>query len=341
MRFTPRRSDESSVSAAVAVALGLCLVGGMSTAAQAAQSPSAHPAVTSQTTTGPTVRAAVSATVARSLVSEASTDTTTAPYISAEAEALANEPLDDIVDDARDALGDAREAVSEAEAAEKKVARSKLKITGAQTIDTSVVEDHIETLQTIAVTPVLLLPASTEEAAADTAKVEKATDRLLSRLEKAEKAEERRKAAAAAKKKAEEAARKAAAQAEAASSSGGSSGSGGGTSSGSPASSGDNSVAGAKATARALLADRGWGSDQFSCLEKLWNKESGWNYRAYNSSSGAYGIPQALPGSKMGSAGSDWKSSAATQIRWGLGYIDGRYGTPCGAWSHSQSTGWY
>lgn len=338
MRFTPRRPGESSVSAAVAVALGLCLVGGMSTAAQAAQTSNA-PAAVAQQTTGPVVRTAVSATVARSLVSEAGVDTT-APYLSAEAEALANEPLDDIVDDARDALGDAREAVADAEAAEKKVARSKLKITGAKTIDTSVVEDHIETLQTIAVTPVLLLPASTEEAAADTAKVEKATDRLLSRLEKAEKAEERRKAAAAAKKKAEEAAREAAAQAEAASSSSGSSSSGG-TSSGSPASSGDNSVAGAKATARALLADRGWGSDQFSCLEKLWNKESGWNYRAYNSSSGAYGIPQALPGSKMGSAGGDWKTSAATQIRWGLGYIDGRYGTPCGAWSHSQSTGWY
>ena len=106
-------------------------------------------------------------------------------------------------------------------------------------------------------------------------------------------------------------------------------------------SSGDNSVSGAKATARSLLGNHGWGSGQFSCLEKLWQKESGWNYRAYNSSSGAYGIPQALPGSKMGSAGSDWKTSAATQIRWGLGYIDGRYGSPCGAWDHSQSVGWY
>ena len=73
---------------------------------------------------------------------------------------------------------------------------------------------------------------------------------------------------------------------------------------------------------------------------KLWNRESGWRTTAQNSS-GAYGIPQALPGSKMASAGADWRTNAATQIKWGLGYISGRYGTPCGAWGHSQSTGWY
>ena len=105
--------------------------------------------------------------------------------------------------------------------------------------------------------------------------------------------------------------------------------------------SGDNSVGGAQATARGMLAGFGWGDDQFSCLVSLWNKESGWNVRAYNAGSGAYGIPQALPGSKMGSAGADWETNAATQISWGLGYISGRYGDPCGAWGHSQSTGWY
>ena len=105
--------------------------------------------------------------------------------------------------------------------------------------------------------------------------------------------------------------------------------------------SGDNSPAGAQATARSMLAQRGWGDDQFQCLVSLWNKESGWNYQASNRSSGAYGIPQALPGSKMASAGADWQTNAATQVAWGLGYISGRYGTPCGAWSHSQSTGWY
>ena len=97
----------------------------------------------------------------------------------------------------------------------------------------------------------------------------------------------------------------------------------------------------AQAIAYDMVRSRGWGDDQFSCLVALWNKESGWRVNAYNRSSGAYGIPQALPGSKMASAGGDWETSAATQISWGLGYIGGRYGTPCGAWSHSQSRGWY
>ena len=101
------------------------------------------------------------------------------------------------------------------------------------------------------------------------------------------------------------------------------------------------SAAEAQATARGMLAARGWGDDQFSCLVSLWNKESGWNYQAYNRSSGATGIPQALPGSKMASAGADWQTNPATLISWGLGYISGRYGTPCGAWSQSQSVGWY
>lgn len=104
---------------------------------------------------------------------------------------------------------------------------------------------------------------------------------------------------------------------------------------------GDNSPAGAQASARAMLGGYGWGDDQFGCLVSLWNKESGWNYLAHNSSSGAHGIPQALPGSKMASAGADWQTSAATQVAWGLGYIAARYGSPCSAWSHSQSVGWY
>jgi len=104
---------------------------------------------------------------------------------------------------------------------------------------------------------------------------------------------------------------------------------------------GDNSPAGAQAYAHSRLAAYGWGDDQFGCLVSLWNKESGWNYQAHNRSSGAHGIPQALPGSKMGSAGADWETNAATQVNWGLGYISGRYGSPCNAWGHSQSTGWY
>jgi hypothetical protein len=97
----------------------------------------------------------------------------------------------------------------------------------------------------------------------------------------------------------------------------------------------------AKAIAYEMLQARGMGDDQYSCLVSLWNRESGWNVYASNSSSGAYGIPQALPGSKMASAGPDWETNAATQITWGLGYITGRYGDPCGAWSHSESSGWY
>ena len=93
--------------------------------------------------------------------------------------------------------------------------------------------------------------------------------------------------------------------------------------------------------ARALLAEYGWDEDQFGCLDSLWTRESGWNVHADNPSSSAYGIPQALPGSKMASAGDDWATNPVTQIRWGLGYIEDRYGSPCSAWGHSQSHGFY
>ena len=93
---------------------------------------------------------------------------------------------------------------------------------------------------------------------------------------------------------------------------------------------------GVKEWARQQVGDR-----QFYCLDKLFNRESGWNTYATNPSSGAYGIPQALPASKMASAGADWKTNPFTQVRWGLNYIANRYGSPCGAWAHSQSVGWY
>ncbi|WP_225878356.1 aggregation-promoting factor C-terminal-like domain-containing protein [Spongiactinospora rosea] len=95
-----------------------------------------------------------------------------------------------------------------------------------------------------------------------------------------------------------------------------------------------------KAIGKEMNAAAGFGAE-WGCLEKLWHKESGWNERAMNRYSGAYGIPQSLPGSKMASAGGDWQTNPATQIKWGLGYIKGRYGSPCGAWGHSQSVGWY
>lgn len=97
----------------------------------------------------------------------------------------------------------------------------------------------------------------------------------------------------------------------------------------------------AQAIAYEMVLARGWGDDEYSCLVALWNRESHWNAYAYNASSGAYGIPQALPGEKMASAGADWATNPATQIIWGLGYIQGRYGTPCGAWGHSEDVGWY
>jgi hypothetical protein len=97
----------------------------------------------------------------------------------------------------------------------------------------------------------------------------------------------------------------------------------------------------AQAIAYEMVMARGWGDGEFACLVALWNKESGWRVNAYNASSGAYGIPQSLPGDKMASAGADWETNPATQITWGLGYISGRYGSPCGAWDHSTRVGWY
>jgi membrane protein involved in colicin uptake len=98
-----------------------------------------------------------------------------------------------------------------------------------------------------------------------------------------------------------------------------------------------------RAAARALLPEFGFADSEFSCLDSLWMGESGWNYQATNSSSGAYGIPQSLPASKMASVGPDYLTNPATQIRWGLQYIKSSYGTPCGALNQwqSRSPHWY
>jgi hypothetical protein len=91
-----------------------------------------------------------------------------------------------------------------------------------------------------------------------------------------------------------------------------------------------------------MLRKKGWSPDyQFPYLDKLWERESGWNVHAENPYSGAYGIPQAVPGSKMASAGPNWQNSAKTQIRWGLDYIRGRYNSPRRAWLHEEADGWY
>lgn len=95
------------------------------------------------------------------------------------------------------------------------------------------------------------------------------------------------------------------------------------------------------AIGQSMAASQGWVGAEWQCLYSLWMKESGWTHTSANPSSGAYGIPQALPGSKMASAGADWQSNPATQISWGMSYIIGRYSTPCGAWNHAASVGWY
>ncbi|MCX4848240.1 transglycosylase SLT domain-containing protein [Streptomyces sp. NBC_00893] len=98
------------------------------------------------------------------------------------------------------------------------------------------------------------------------------------------------------------------------------------------------SVAGStQATAKSMIGD----AAQFQCFSNIVQHESGWNHTATNASSGAYGLVQALPGSKMASAGADWKTNPTTQIKWGMDYMNSRYGSPCGAWSFWQANHWY
>jgi hypothetical protein len=96
-----------------------------------------------------------------------------------------------------------------------------------------------------------------------------------------------------------------------------------------------------KAYALSFIETYGWGPEEYSCLVNLWTRESQWRTLAANPSSGAYGIPQALPGSKMAVEGPDWMTNHETQIRWGVKYIAARYETPCGAWAHSEEHNWY
>ncbi|WP_419997848.1 LysM peptidoglycan-binding domain-containing protein [Streptomyces boninensis] len=111
----------------------------------------------------------------------------------------------------------------------------------------------------------------------------------------------------------------------------GSSGSGGSGSSAIP-----TTEAGMKAAAQKLMP-----ADQFTCFSNIVERESGWNHKATNPSSGAYGLVQALPGSKMASAGADWRTNPVTQIKWGLTYMNERYDSPCGAWEFWQANRWY
>ena len=164
-----------------------------------------------------------------------------------------------------------------------------------------------------------------EQAAAQKAQQEAAEQAAAQAAAAAQKAAQEKAAQEAAQRAAAQAAaQKAAAQAQAASTAN---------------LSGELSPAQAQSLARAMEEDRyGWGSGQFSCLVSLWNRESGWRWNAENAYSGAYGIPQALPPSKMGAG---YQYNARVQISWGLSYIAQRYGTPCGAWGHELSHGWY
>jgi hypothetical protein len=104
----------------------------------------------------------------------------------------------------------------------------------------------------------------------------------------------------------------------------------------------DSNVEANKAFAKSYMESKySWDKDQHSCLVNLWNRESGWRHTADNPTSSAYGIPQSLPGSKMASAGADWRTNPETQIKWGLKYIKHRYETPCGAWGAFKQKGWY
>lgn len=228
-------------------------------------------------------------------------------------------PLAAITEDAEATLTDARAAIAAADAVMVEVADAGLALSIAETtIDTDDLSDAIDELAATDVIPTFLLPELIDATTDETAEVVTETQEVRTALD----------TALAEKKAAEEAAAAAAEQArleaEAAA-----------------ALAAANTVEGAQATAARLVAERGWGAGEFSCLVSLWNRESGWNFEAYNSSSGATGIPQSLPGDKMASAGADWQTNATTQIVWGLDYISRGYGSPCGAWGHSESTGWY
>ncbi|MFF7839898.1 transglycosylase SLT domain-containing protein [Streptomyces ossamyceticus] len=154
--------------------------------------------------------------------------------------------------------------------------------------------------------------ATARKDAEETAR-KKAAEDAIARQKQAEKAEQERKAKAEAETKAQAA-----------------------SSLGDAPTQSSYTIAEIQAMAKAVVA-----SDQWTCFSNIVNHESTWNYKAVNPSSGAYGLFQALPGSKMSSAGSDWQTNPATQIKWGLNYMESRYGSPCGAWSFWQANHWY
>jgi hypothetical protein len=226
-------------------------------------------------------------------------------------------------DDAQKTLARAAVQLGKASELNGEVAEAGLDVGGPSSVDTAALTASTKRLADAEVVPMLIFPDIAHETADSTRAVADRVDDLRSRFEAAKSQRAAEQAAAEAQRKAEAAAA-AEAQRQA------------------DALAAANTPDGAKATARQLAAETyGWGDGQFSCLSSLWSKESGWNYRAYNAGSGATGIPQALPGSKMASFGGDWATNARTQIAWGLDYISRAYGSPCAAWGHSQATNWY
>jgi hypothetical protein len=261
-------------------------------------------------------------TIAGITAASAAADVGSSPAVSAvtlAVPAFGAEPIHAITAEATATLDAARAAVTAAEQVTSDVAASGLDVgVPTTTVDAAALQDRIKRLSPLEKLPLLFLPSLTDDAAHETQRIAARTADLREHLD-----------AAIAKKAAEEAAAQAQREAEAA------------AAAAAAAAATANTPDGARATARQLLAEHGWGSDQFSCLDSLWNKESGWNYQASNGSSGAFGIPQSLPGSKMATAGADWQTNAGTQIRWGLDYIARAYGSPCCGWAHSLATKWF
>jgi hypothetical protein len=225
--------------------------------------------------------------------------------------------------EARATIDHAEASLGRASTLAKEIAASGLDLGADATVDTSSLSAASDRLASSGIVPVLLFPELADDARAETKAVDARVSELRARLSAARVQKAADEAAAEAQRQAEAAAAaEAQRQAEELAA--------------------RNTPDGARALAQGMAAERyGWGADQFSCLASLWTKESGWDYQAYNASSGATGIPQALPGDKMASAGADWATDAGTQIAWGLDYISRAYGSPCSAWGHSQATDWY
>jgi rubrerythrin len=257
---------------------------------------------------------------------EAAASSFSAPVFRAVSASGSPVTLEGVVGDADTALTRAQATLTDAAAVESDIAKTGLPLAvGDTSVDTSALQIAADRLSASDLLPVVLVPALSQNTATETERVAERVAELRGSLDDAVAAKAAADAAAEARRQAEAAAAaEAQRQKEAA-----------------EALARVNTPDGAKDFAATYAAEQyGWGSDQFSCLVSLWTKESGWNYQAYNPS-GATGIPQSLPGSKMATFGDDWQTNAATQIKWGLDYISRGYGTPCAAWGHSQATNWY